>query len=32
MRYVVQRETPLQFPWLQRRGADITARRMAELT
>ena len=32
MRYVVQREKPLQFPWLQRRGAELTARRMAELT
>jgi uncharacterized protein (DUF2236 family) len=28
-RYVVRRDEPLQFPWLQRRGAALTARRMA---
>jgi uncharacterized protein (DUF2236 family) len=30
-RYVVRRDKPLRFPWLQRRGAVLTARRMAEL-
>jgi hypothetical protein len=27
---VVQRERPLRFAWLQRRGAELTARRMAD--
>jgi uncharacterized protein (DUF2236 family) len=31
MRYVVRREKPLRFNWLQRRGAEITARRMSEI-
>jgi uncharacterized protein (DUF2236 family) len=31
MRHVVQRDKPLQFAWLQRRGAELTARRMAEI-
>jgi uncharacterized protein (DUF2236 family) len=29
MRHVVQRDQPLRFSWLQRQGAEITARRMA---
>jgi uncharacterized protein (DUF2236 family) len=29
MRHVVQRGKPLQFSWLQRRGAELTARQMA---
>jgi uncharacterized protein (DUF2236 family) len=28
-RYVARREEPLRFPWLQRRGAALTARRMS---
>jgi uncharacterized protein (DUF2236 family) len=28
-RYVIRREKPLRFPWLQRRGAALTAKRMA---
>ena len=32
MRHVVQRDKPLRFAWLQRRGAELTARRMAELS
>ena len=31
MRHVVTRDKPLQFAWLQRRGAELTARRMAEI-
>jgi uncharacterized protein (DUF2236 family) len=31
MRHVVQRDTPLRFPWLQRRGAELTAQRLSEL-
>jgi uncharacterized protein (DUF2236 family) len=30
-RYVIGRKKPLRFPWLQRRGAVLTARRMAKL-
>ena len=32
MRHVVQRDKPLRFGWLQRRGAELTARRMAEIS
>jgi uncharacterized protein (DUF2236 family) len=32
MRHVVQRERPLRFAWLQRRGAELTARRMADIS
>ena len=28
-RYVIRRDGPLRFPWLQRRGAALTARRMS---
>jgi uncharacterized protein (DUF2236 family) len=28
-RYVIRRDGPLRFPWLQRRGAELTARRMS---
>jgi uncharacterized protein (DUF2236 family) len=31
MRHVVKREKPLRFAWLQRRGAELTARRMSEI-
>ncbi|MEY2403374.1 MAG: hypothetical protein QOD38_925 [Acidimicrobiaceae bacterium] len=31
MRYVVQRDEPLRFAWLQRRGAELTASRMSEI-
>lgn len=31
MRHVVRREKPLRFAWLQRRGAELTARRMSEI-
>lgn len=30
-RYTLRRQAPLQIPWLQRRGAELTQRRMAEL-
>jgi uncharacterized protein (DUF2236 family) len=30
-RYLVRRRNPLRFPWLQRRGAVLTERRMSEL-
>jgi uncharacterized protein (DUF2236 family) len=32
MRYVVRRDKPLRFAWLQRRGAELTARRLSEIT
>jgi uncharacterized protein (DUF2236 family) len=31
LRHVVRREKPLQFAWLQRRGAELTAHRMSEI-
>jgi uncharacterized protein (DUF2236 family) len=31
MRHVVQRDKPLRFAWLQRRGAELTAHRMSEI-
>jgi hypothetical protein len=30
-RVTLRRRQPLQVPWLQRRGAKLTARRLAEL-
>lgn len=32
MRHVVRRDKPLRFAWLQRRGAELTARRVADIT
>jgi uncharacterized protein (DUF2236 family) len=29
MRFIVRRRAPLRFPWLQRRGAELTQRRLA---